>query len=99
MPYSTNAISHSSQYNFNVTMGGGGGTWTCTTIWTKSNGAVSSETITANGNRSTPAGATRMVFIVNSSPGSSGTFTITQTGVTLLTCNFTEGVEITFDVT
>lgn len=98
MPYSTSSISHTSQYNFNVTMDLGGGTWTCTAIWTKSNGAVASETITANGNRNTPAGATRMVFIVNSSSGSSGTFTITQNAITLLTCSFTEGVESTFDV-
>lgn len=98
MALSASPIVHTSQYNFNVTMNAGG-SWACTIVWMKSTGSTSSEIVTTNGNRSTPTGAARMIFIVNGSPTVSGTFTVTQGAATLHTCSFTNEVTITFDVT
>lgn len=99
MPYSSNAISHASQYSLSATMTGGVAC-ACTIITIKSTGATSSEITTSpNGNRSVPNGASRMIFIVHGPASTQGTFTVSQGGGQLYTAGFTADHEVTFEVT
>lgn len=82
MPFITQSINDNSQYTLQCTLTAG--SVACTVVTIKSTGAMSAEILTdPNGARSVPNGAVRMIFQVNAPTGSTGTFKVIQSGVTL----------------
>ena len=88
MPFITSAISGGTQYTLQCTLATG--SVACTVVSIKNTGTMSAEILTdPNGARNVPNGAVRMIFQVNAPTGSSGTFKVTQSNVTL--CDLTIG--------
>ena len=82
MPYITTALNDATNYTLQATLATG--SCACTVVTIKSTGSMSAELLTSpNGARAIPNGAVRMIFIVNAPTGTTGTFKVIQSGLTL----------------
>lgn len=96
MPYITSALNDNSNYNLEAQLATGSVAVTVLSI--KSTGSMSAEVlVNPNGTRSIGNGLARMIFIVNAPTGTTGTFRVTQSGLTL--CDLVIGNTAPVDLT
>src|SRR5687768_13835193 len=87
MPYTTTAINDNSNYTLDVQCAVGSVAVTVLSI--KSSGSVSAESlVNPTGSRSVGNGVSRIVFISTAHSGASGTFVLTQSGLTIANLPF-----------